>query len=285
MFKIGEFAQMGQVSVRTLRHYDELGLLKPLEIDRFSGYRYYSTSQLPRLNRILALKDLGLSLEEIGQMLDTDLPSEQLKGMIRLKQAEFRRQLYETQNVLVRLDAWLNHLEKGGSEMSSILSDYEITVKKVEPILVASIRQTVPAYGYLRGPFEELRSYLAQFGWSKQKSKAGPSLVLWHFPNTADTTEEDRGFEVEVAEQLEQSVPGNERIKVYPLPGLELAASVTHRGELDLAYQAYQALGTWVEAQGYKVCGPTRQIHHEFDPRHAPVTYVTELQLPIEKLP
>jgi DNA-binding transcriptional MerR regulator/effector-binding domain-containing protein len=275
MFKIGEFARMGQVSVRTLRHYEDLGLLRPVEIDRFTGYRYYSTTQLPRLNRILALKDMGLSLEQIGQLLDADLTPDQLKGMLMLKQAEFKQQLDETQMMLGRIDAWLSRLEEGGSVMS-IMNSYEITLKAVEPMLVAALRQTIPAYGYLAGPFRMLRSYLAEFGFIKNHA----SLIIWHFSGT----DEEQGFEVELLEQLDEPVPGSEQIKVYTLPGVELVASVTHLDGLDQAYQAYQALASWVEAHDYKVCGPTRQIHHAFNPQHDPSTYIAEFQLPIEKL-
>ena len=88
MFKIGDFSKLAQVSVKTLRHYGKMGLIKPAWIDRFSGYRYYTADQLPRLNRILALKDLGFSLEQIRQLLRDDLPAAELRGMMRMKQAE-----------------------------------------------------------------------------------------------------------------------------------------------------------------------------------------------------
>ena len=88
MFRIGEFSKLSQVPVKTLRYYDEIGLLRPAKVDDFTGYRYYSADQLPRLNRILALKDLDLSLAQIGELLDGDLPAEQMRGMLRLKQAE-----------------------------------------------------------------------------------------------------------------------------------------------------------------------------------------------------
>ena len=85
MFKIGEFSRLSRVSVRMLRHYDQLGLLTPAQTDRFSGYRYYTADQLPRLNRILALRDLGFSLEQIAGLLSEDLSPEQLLGMFKLK--------------------------------------------------------------------------------------------------------------------------------------------------------------------------------------------------------
>lgn len=81
MIKIGDFARLCQVSVVTLRYYDEMGLLKPVKVDEFTGYRFYSASQLPRLNRILALKDLGFPLEQIKLMLAGDLSLEQLRSM------------------------------------------------------------------------------------------------------------------------------------------------------------------------------------------------------------
>ncbi len=97
MFKIGEFSRLTWVPVKTLRYYDELGLLKPVEVDPFTSYRYYSASQLPRLNRILVLKDLGLTLEQIRLILEEDLTAEQLRGMLYRRQAELRQQIEEGQ--------------------------------------------------------------------------------------------------------------------------------------------------------------------------------------------
>jgi DNA-binding transcriptional MerR regulator len=88
MIQIGDFSKLGRISVKTLRFYDEMGLLKPVEVDRLTGYRSYKFDQLPRLNRILALKDLGFSLEEIGQLLADDLSLEQMRGMLNLRQAQ-----------------------------------------------------------------------------------------------------------------------------------------------------------------------------------------------------
>src|SRR5215510_5019704 len=93
MFTVGEFSSLAQVSKRLLRYYDEIGLLKPAHSDRFTGYRYYSAEQLPRLNRILALKDLGLSLDQIQRMLSDQVSTDELQGMLLLKKAEIEQQL------------------------------------------------------------------------------------------------------------------------------------------------------------------------------------------------
>ena len=105
MFKIGDFSKICRVPVSALRYHADIGLLEPAQVDKFTGYRYYSLDQLPRLNRILALKDLGLSLEQITHILRADLPAEQIRGMLRLKQAEIRQQVEEAQTQLARVEA------------------------------------------------------------------------------------------------------------------------------------------------------------------------------------
>jgi len=125
--KIGDFARIGQVTVQTLRHYDELGLLKPSEVDSLSGYRYYELNQLPRLHRILSLKDLGFSLEQIAHLLDDVLPLTELRGMVLLKRAEVRQQVDEGLGRLERLEAHLRLIEHEREEtMHNILMPLRI---------------------------------------------------------------------------------------------------------------------------------------------------------------
>jgi len=104
MLKIGEFSRLSQVTVKTLHHYDEIGLLKPSHIDPSSDYRYYTLDQLPRLHSIMALKSIGLSLDEIAQLLQEALPPEQIRSMFRLKQAEARRRLEAEQARLAQIE-------------------------------------------------------------------------------------------------------------------------------------------------------------------------------------
>ena len=103
MFQIGEFSKLSRVSKRLLHHYEELGLFKPARVDPFTGYRYYSARQIPELNRILALKDLGFSLKQIEQVIKDDISNKEIRGMLRLKQVEvetglIRRAAKTTQN-------------------------------------------------------------------------------------------------------------------------------------------------------------------------------------------
>ncbi len=139
MMRIGDFSKLCRVSVKTLRFYDELGLLKPSEVDPFSGYRYYEVDQLLRLNRILALKDLGFSLEEIRQLLAGDLTPEQMRGMLKLRQAEARERVREETQRLERVERRPRQFE-----MEEPMSQYDVVIKSVEALRVVSIRDNVP---------------------------------------------------------------------------------------------------------------------------------------------
>jgi len=112
MVRIGEFSRLSQTPVSTLRYYDEVGLLKPVEVDHFTGYRYYTFDQLARLNRILALKNLEFSLAEIIHLLADDLPARQVHGMLKRKRAELFEHAQDNNEKVDRLDAWLNQIEK-----------------------------------------------------------------------------------------------------------------------------------------------------------------------------
>jgi len=271
MFKISDFSRLGRLSVKALRYYDELGLLKPAQIDRFTGYRYYSIDQLPRLNRILALKDLGLSLEQIARLLGNELPPDQLRGMLKLKQAELQQQADELQERLVRVEARLKHIEQEGK-----MPTYDVVIKKVEPQLMASVRDVVPTppdQGRLWG---ELGVYLGQH----KAISTGPCWTIYYDPEY-----KERDWDVEVCEPLGAPIPGTERIHVRELPGVETIACTIHHGPFVTISQAYGALMQWVQDNGYRIVGPCREVYLQPSANGSqtdPDT-VTEIQLPVEK--
>ena len=277
MLKIGDFSQLGQVSVRTLHHYDERGLLKPAETDEWTGYRFYSVEQLPRLNRILALKDLGFSLDQISRLTSDDVPAEQLRGMLTLKQAEIERQLTDGRSRLMRVEARLKQIENEGET-----SPYEVVLKKVAPQTVVSARAVVPTVAevgrYRCDLYTTVYDWLAKNGGET----TGPELALYH--NDAY---------VEENVQMEAALPVREgsasdaaAVEVYELPAVPAMASATFEGESlwDLP-GAVAALFAWAGENGYSSAGPMREVHHfgrELDHEdHA--SFVMEVQLPIAK--
>jgi DNA-binding transcriptional MerR regulator len=139
MIRIGDFSRLSHTPVSTLRYYDEVGLLKPVEVDHFTGYRYYTFDQLERLHRILALKDLSFSLEEIARLLADDLPTRQVHGMLHRKRAYLHEQVQDHHEQLERLDAWLKQIEKENN-----MTPHSIRTARIESDLPDIVRITNP---------------------------------------------------------------------------------------------------------------------------------------------
>jgi DNA-binding transcriptional MerR regulator len=271
MIKIGDFARLSQLSVATLRHYDEIGLLKPVTVDRLTGYRYYSTAQLPRLNRILALKDLGFSLDQIEYALAESVSADQLRGMLKLKRAEIAQRLADEQERLARIEARLRHIEQEDD-----MPNYDIVLKTVAPMRVAARRITIPTNDqvpdYLGPAFMEVAEYVQGQG----AKASGAYLALWHTPTEVYSNED-----AEAIVPIDRQLPTSERVQVYELPQAQMA-SVVHHGNFADFTQGHAALLTWIEANGYRVVGPFREIyiHHN---REDLSDSTTEIQFPVEK--
>jgi DNA-binding transcriptional MerR regulator len=271
MIKIGDFARLSQVSVVTLRYYDEVGLLKPLKVEPFSGYRFYSADQLPLLNRILALKDLGFSLEQIKLMLADGLTLEQLRGMLLRQRNEVEKRLAEEQERLSRIEARLRQIE-----LEDKMPRYDVIVKTVPAMLVAARRVTIPTNDqvpqYLSPAFREAYDYVRRQG----ARDTGPCLALWHSP--ADVYENE---DAEAIVPIDRPLKGTERVSVYELPSTQVAA-VVHHGDFQDFTQGHAALLEWIDANGYQIVGPYREIYIEHEKSNLSDT-TTEIQYPVEK--
>jgi len=269
MLTIGDFSKLSRVPITALRYYDEMGLLIPIEVEHFSNYRYYSVSQLPRLNRILALKDLGFSLEQIARVLNEGLSLEQLQGMFRLKQAELQQRVIQEQERLARVEARLRQIEQ-----EKTMPNYDVIVKNVEPQLVASLRRTIPRYQDVGQLFYELGTYC------KQYKVDGVTAAIWHEEGYTASN-----VDAEAVVYLKSRLPETEHIKVYELPATTMA-SLVHHGAYNAFNQAYEAMDRWIEANGYKITGYNRELYlHCTQPvRQDDESYVSELQFPVQKV-
>lgn len=269
MIKIGDFARLGQVSVVTLRHYDDLGLLKPIRVDNFTGYRYYAVTQLADLNHILALKDLGFSLDQIQQVL-SGLTTDQLHGMLKMKQVEVQQQLVDEQARLSRIRNRLKQIE-----MEDTMPAYEVVLKTVPAQLIASRKVTIPTNDqvpvYLDEAYGEVYSHIRTQG----AKDAGACFAVWHQPAAILANEV-----AEAAVPVDHAVPSSERVKVYELPQVQVASAV-HFGNFDNFVQLHAVLLDWIESNNYQVIGPYREIYakHNEDMSSAE----TEVQYPVAK--
>lgn len=270
MLRIGEFSRICRVPVSALRYYDEVGLLKPSRVDTATGYRYYALAQLPRLNRLLALRDMGLSLEQIARLLDESLTPEQIHGMLRLKQSELRQQLQEVQGRLEQVEAWLEQYEQ-----EKQMPEYNVIVKRVDPVRVAEIRGTAPGIEQI-GPvlnqlFDEVRDYITRHGGKVIE----PATTVYY--------DMEQQVSVGACFPCEGAIPDSDRVKIVELPGVEQMASLIHRGSFANLGQAYNVLFQWLEANGYGINGPTRELNLEYERDGDPSKYVTEIQAPVTK--
>lgn len=268
MFKIRGFSQLGQVSVKTLRFYDQLGLLKPAHVDPESGYRYYNAQQLIRLNRILVFKELGFTLEQIVNLLDENISPEQIRGMFRLKQAEVQT-LIETERCrLSRIEGHLKQIER----KQGTLGQHDVVLKSVEPQQVIAIREkTAPAY--IPALLKELLDYLERHGVAV--NTLASYTVLWH-----GCEECDDATDLEVAFPVTQRLPSNLRIQSRVLPALLTTATILHQCQPGGVCSASLELAKWVEHNNYELIegSPRREIY--LTPAEN-AHYIAEVQLPV----
>lgn len=271
ILKIGEFARVGQVSIATLRHYDQCGLLKPNALDPDTSYRYYSLDQLARLNRILALKELDFPLEQIARLLEEDLSLDQLRGMFTLKQAQTQHLIDTERARLTRLAARIRQIEQEGK-----MPAYEVLLKQVDSLLVASIRDRIPNITEREHLYETLSAYLYQQGVQSSQ----PDMLLLH--SRHELHDKEMSIDVEVAMPLPTALPGNEQIRIGWLPSGSMACTVHTGDDLSIG-RAYVALYRWMTDNGYRLNSSPRLVHLQraeyMDPSH----YVTEVQFPVAK--
>ena len=247
MLKIGDFSKLSRVSIKALRLYDRLGLLKPAKVDRFNGYRYYLAEQITQLNRILDLKHLGFSLEQISQLIEQKITPIQIEGMLRLKQAEIKQSLAIEKLRLDRLETRLKQLQQEKN-----MSDYQVILKKIDPIRVISVREILSNYQEVGKLFEYLTNYLFSQGIKKYDCCA----AIWH-----DREYKENDVDGEAILSVEEPITGNDKIEVYNLPGYETMACVVHKGSYQTLNIAYQAILDWIERESYQILDSNREVY------------------------
>lgn len=274
MLKIGEFSKIAQVSIKTLRYYDQIGLLKPEHIDRYSGYRYYSLIQLVRLNRILALKDLDFSLDQIRDLLKQDLPVASLEVMLQNKADELRQHIQNEHGRLLRVENRLQNLKSGFDAHLS-----PIVLKSTPQQLAITVRQVL----YNSQSLKEWRS--VQLEKIERKLAAlnqpvtGPSLLIYHQDEFRETN-----LDVEVGMILPEPIkPLHRTLKEHPfrlasLDEVNQMASIVTTQTTGPLSRAYTSIVQWTQANGFRPIGPWRELTFNEDPQGA---QVIEIQRPV----
>ncbi|MYU32448.1 MerR family transcriptional regulator [Streptomyces sp. SID8358] len=272
MFTIGDFARYGRVSARMLRHYDALGLLRPDRTDPATGYRYYGAAQLARLNRLIALKDLGLTLQQVGAVLDERLDAEELRGMLRLRRAELEAAMAAAAARLTQVEARLRSIESEGR-----MPENDVMAKRIPAVRVAELTATAAGYqpqdiSPVVGPlYARLFPLLAAAG----VGPTGPGIARYE-----DAPDGDGAVTVHagVTVAAPPGPLGDTGVTVVELPAFE-AATIVHRGSMDDVLATEQVLARWLDAHGRNGAGYAREVSLECPEDRT--GWVTELQLPL----
>ncbi len=278
MFKIGEFSRIGRVTVDTLRHYDALGLLKPAQVDPFTSYRYYSARQLYTLNRIIALKEVGLSLDEIARILREDLTTDEMRGILKTHLALAESAIESAQ--LRREQIWARlHILNLEDNMPA----YEIIVKPVSAFTVAAIRAMVPTVEQMPQQcgqmFNLIASWLAAHGLP-----IGVPLTIYHNESyTRENIDTECAFTIPDRASDEAPAPPTpiviRQIAAYPQMATTIVTDDFFQKAEGLT-PAYNALAQWLELHGYRMVGAPRELYYG-SPESGDFT--AEIQFPVEK--
>ncbi len=267
MFSIGDFATFTQVSVRTLRFYDQQGLLPPAHVDPRTGYRYYRADQVEQVVRILALRDLGLTLAQIREVLDRGATPQVVREWLAVRRSQIAHLRAQVDRQLAAVEGRLALLDGGFP-----VHDYDVTTRTAAPITLAAIGRTVDQDdpGVLSPAFGEL---FADLGAALGRAGVAPAGPAWSLYERA----QEEGLRIAAALPVPAAADLPAGVQRVELPAQEVAVTV-HRGGMDGVGAAYAAVMTWIEATGRRAAGGAREISLVWDPEQ-PQLCVTELQI------
>lgn len=272
MFTVGEFSQLAQVSKRLLRYYDEIGLLKPMHTDRFTGYRYYSAEQMSHLNRILALKDLGLSLEQIQRIERENISTDEIHGMLLLKKAEIEQQVQGELQRIRKIESRLQAIRN--AEANRPLN---VVLKHTAAQPVLSVRTVIASFE------EGLALFAHMMRTLPEKSIYGLQFCICHNDGFVE-----RDLDLEIGRFLEaQSHPpvplyDDLQLQFRELEACDTMATSVVQGALETIHTGYTEIGTWAEAHGYRLVGIPREITLQAPQAADGSDLITEIQFPVE---
>lgn len=272
MFTVGEFSRIAQVSKRLLRYYDEIGLLKPVHTDKSSGYRYYSAEQMSLLNRILALKELGLSLDQVQRVLRNNVSTDEIQGMLLLKKAEIEQQLQGELQRIRNIEARLQSIRN--AEANKPLN---VVMKQMPVQPVLSVRRVVETFEAGVILFRYIRNAVPE------KSTYGLSFCMCHSDGIVERNMDlEMGCLIEAESHAPILFQDNLQLRFRELPAAPNMATIVVKGALPTIHTGYTEIATWAEANGYRFAGTPREITLQVPQTADGSDLITEIQLPVE---
>ena len=269
-FKIGEFSKLCQVTVKTLRHYEQIGLLTPVEIDEWTGYRYYDISQLRQMSRIIQLKQLGFSLEEISEIFVQGLQLPTL-DMIRSKAENCRvevTRLIKRQTELAKLEATLHNQE-------NIME--KVFKKSLPSRIFATHRRKIDSYQELFNLCPDIIG--------PEMERLGCQCPAPQYCFTVEYQEEyGKDIDIEFFEAVAERGIDSDLIKFKELEEIPVAICINHYGSYEKMPETFAELYAYVETNGYEPSEPARFMYIDgIWNKESTDEWLTEIQLPVKK--
>lgn len=267
MYTIGEFSKINWITTKTLRHYDKIGLLKPCRIDGWRGYRYYSPDQLKDIRKILMLKDMGFSLDEIKRISEESPDTELL---IKERVRQLKAEVNESQDRLTRVVDYLSSFD-GGVKMNQ-----EVIIKSLPEVIVASMRTIVPNYDTYFTIIPKMGEYMESVG--AVCSKPDYCFNIYH-----DGEYKESDIDVEICEAVVDYCEESDKVKFKKIDGVPKAACVMHKGPYSRLKESYNEVYSWIEKNGYKVSDNPRESYIDgIWNKDDPEDWLTEIQVPLK---
>jgi DNA-binding transcriptional MerR regulator len=272
MFRIGDFSRIARVSARLLRFYDEIGLLKPAHSDPQTGYRFYSADQLAALNRIIVLKDLGFSLEQIGSVLKNKTNATQLRAMLLMRRNDAERALAAEAHKLRQIETRITQIETEGQ-----LDANDVLIRPEPARRLLSLRRVVSSFGEARGLISVLREQVRTI---YPKGHAGQLVAVAH----SQDFEADR-IDVEIGITLDENepsaIPADSPLSIHELPEVLRMAICVRVGLPEDAHLVTAKIGRFVEINDDTLAGPSREVFLQSPRLDRMHESVVEMQFPV----
>ncbi len=269
MFKIGEFSKLTRVSTRMLRHYDEVGLFKPIKVDDFTGYRYYSAKQIPQLLKITIFRDAGFNIAEISRLIKMTKDEDILREL-KKKKFEIEENINKDRKKISDINTIISNIGKEIFKMN-----YEVKLKEIPSYKVVSTRGIVENYSNE----VDLWAMLGAFAQSNQLKPNGSPFAIYH-----DGEHRESNIDIEVVMPVEilQENKGNFVFK--EVESVPCMATILYKGRYENIDEAFFFLANWIEDNKYKPWGKARQVSIKGawnEPN--PDNYLVEIQIPVQK--
>ncbi|AWW27452.1 MerR family transcriptional regulator [Acetobacterium carbinolicum] len=266
-YKIGLFSKMNRVTIKALRHYDEIGLLKPAAIEKFTGYRYYTSEQLPLLHQILALREMGFTLDEIKKV-QGGTPE---KDLLTQKRLELLKRIAQD---TLRLSQVESYLVKNDGESAG----YHVILKELPQVIVASLRTTIPNY-------DALFSVVPPMGAEMERLGCVCAVPEYCFNIYHDGEYRETDVDVEICEAVTAVKEDSEMLKFKVIDRVKNAACVLHKGPYEGFPNAYNAILKWLERNGYEIIDHPRESYIDGAwNKDSAADWLTEIQFPVKKI-